>query len=176
MEIWKKVKGYQNRYEVSSYGRVRSSDMFVDNRHGTKSLKKGRILSQYSNCGYMQVSLSENGKRSTLKAHRVVALAFIDNPENLPYINHKDCNPSNNNVDNLEWCTPSQNVIHAIENNRIAFAQGQDNHNSKLTNNQVGLIREYLKSGSALKPLADYFGVSITVISNIKNNKSWKTV
>lgn len=95
MEVWKPVVDYENLYEVNNYGDIRSLYS-----------KKKNILKPYINRkGYKVVTLCKNGEQKTLLVHRLVAKAFIPNPDNLPCINHKDENGSNNNVSNLEWCS-----------------------------------------------------------------------
>lgn len=104
-EIWKGIDGYEDKYEVSSQGRVRT--IAKRNRWGDKlyPLKKP-IYNKFSIVnGHLYVILTNNKKRSTCAVHRLVAKAFIDNPLKLPVINHKDENPFNNNFENLEWCT-----------------------------------------------------------------------
>ena len=103
-EVWKSVVGFEDSYEVSNYGRVRSLP---------RGRTKGQILKPYLNrYGYHVISIRKEsgGKTYCLKVHRIVASAFIENPDNLPYINHKDENKINNAVDNLEWCTPYYNT------------------------------------------------------------------
>lgn len=93
-EEWKEIKDYEN-YEVSDFGRVR---------------RNGKILKPWKNRkGYLHVDLSKNGIRRAVKVHRLVAQAFLPNPQNLPCVNHKDENKINNTVDNLEWCTYEYN-------------------------------------------------------------------
>jgi hypothetical protein len=100
-EIWKDIPNYENKYQVSSLGRV-------------KSLKCGNLLSdRLTDRGYNTAVLYLNGKPKTFKVHRLVAFAFIDNKENKPFINHKDGNKLNNRIDNLEWVTHSENIRHA---------------------------------------------------------------
>lgn len=94
-EIWKPVVGYEPYYEVSSLWRVKNKKWLI-----MKSNRQSK--------GYMQIDL----KWKLFLIHRLVAQAFIPNPENKPYINHKDLNPENNNLNNLEWCTQSENLIH----------------------------------------------------------------
>ena len=98
MEDWKDIKGYEGLYQVSDQGRVKSLP-----RKGTFE----RILNPCvrNTGGYLAVNLYKNGKKTMYFIHRLVALAFIPNPNNLPCINHKDCNPTNNNVNNIEYCT-----------------------------------------------------------------------
>lgn len=102
MELWKKINGFEN-YSISSEGRIRN-----DKRN---SLKSQRVNSN----GYSITSIYNEGEASTFRVHRLVAEAFIDNPYNKPEINHLDGNKLNNNVDNLEWCTKSENMIHAYD-------------------------------------------------------------
>ena len=110
-EIWKDIEGYEGLYEVSSYGRVKSLGQFVNHNYGGYAYRKGRILKPANNGqGYLQVVLYKNGYKKTFKVHRLVAEAFLDNPDNLPCVNHRDENPLNNIVSNLEWCTVKYNV------------------------------------------------------------------
>ena len=118
MEIWKSIKGYEGLYEVSNLGNVRSVDRTVNTalNHGTRIVKGKIIKPILTNKGYFQVCLSKECKLKYASIHRLVAEAFIDNPENLPVVNHKDGNKLNNRVDNLEWCTYQYNHWHAREN------------------------------------------------------------
>lgn len=105
-EVWKDIKDYEGLYQISNYGRLKSF----------KVESKGKILkltNQYGN--YFSVVLQGKGvpKRST-RIHRLVAEAFIPNPNNLPEINHKDGNKQNNNVNNLEWVSRKQNAVHSM--------------------------------------------------------------
>ena len=110
MEEWKNVIGYEGLYEVSSYGRVRSLNRYVEYSNGRICLHKGKVLSPAKNrYGYLVVVLSCNEKRKTITVHRLVAQAFIPNPDDLLEVNHKDEDKTNNNVTNLEWCTAKYN-------------------------------------------------------------------
>lgn len=103
-EIWKDIKNYENKYQVSNSGRI-------------KSLKKDIILKPSVHYkGYLEVKLYKNNSSKVFKIHRLVASAFIPNPENKPQVNHIDGNKQNNCVDNLEWNTQSENQLHAFRN------------------------------------------------------------
>lgn len=105
-EIWKPIEGYEGLYEVSSYGRVKRLGGY--DRFNRKKVSKILKLS-YNNSGYYIVHLWKNGFRKSKLLHRLVAETFIPNIDNLPQVNHKDENKSNNRVDNLEWCTAKYN-------------------------------------------------------------------
>lgn len=110
-ETWKNVRGYEGLYQISDLGRV-------------KSLKK---ILKPSNSEYKRVNLYKNGKIKTYYIHRLVAEAFIPNPENKPQINHKDENKYNNNVNNLEWCTHKENMNHGTKQDRESLAKTKYN-------------------------------------------------
>ena len=105
-EVWKTVEGFNDRYEVSTYGKVRN-------------VQRGKLLTPYINrFGYMSVKLFSGNKGKEHKVHRLVAQAFIENPEQKPCVNHKDNNKQNNHVENLEWCTYQENTDWMFEQRR----------------------------------------------------------
>jgi hypothetical protein len=117
-EIWKPVLGYEDYYEVSTYGNVRSVNRIIINSNGIKFNYKSRKLKPASNKdGYLQVGLSKNCKTNSYCIHQLEAIAFIPNPENKPTVNHKDGIKINNYIDNLEWATKSEQTIHALKHN-----------------------------------------------------------
>lgn len=114
-EIWKDVKDYEGLYQVSNIGRIKSLSRFV-NTYKKGRIKKEHILSIIDNGnGYCYVTLSKNNKHKNYFVHRLVASAFINNPNNYKEINHKDNNKKNNCVDNLEWCDRSYNVKYSYD-------------------------------------------------------------
>jgi hypothetical protein len=110
-EIWKPVVGYEGLYEVSNLGQIRS----LGNTRGPSRFREVVTLMRHeiTKQNYHRVSLRKDGKYKHWLVHRLVAIAFIPNPNNYPIVNHKDCNPSNNHADNLEWCTCQYNVTYA---------------------------------------------------------------
>lgn len=119
MEEWRDVVGLEGIYMVSNMGRVKSLDRYAKVCGGGYRLVKGKIISvnKYKN-GYSFVMLLNNKKSSSYLVHRLVAKAFIPNPDNLPQVNHKDEDITNNTVDNLEWCTPKYNANYGTRNTR----------------------------------------------------------
>lgn len=127
-EIWKDVIGFEGLYQVSNLGRVRSIDRIVPNREGVYLRRLGQIKKSHPNKqGYLRVNLSEGtkGAKNIAKfVHRLVAEAFIPNPENKPQVNHIDLNKANNRIDNLEWVTSRENARHAVNNGRYHSGRG----------------------------------------------------
>lgn len=115
-EVWRDVVSYEGQYQVSNKGNVRSVDRI--NHIGKRY--SGIILKPIDRRdGYLQVGLYKNGKRKIKLIHRLVLEAFVENPNNLPEVNHKDENPSNNELSNLEWCDARYNSNYGTRNERI---------------------------------------------------------
>lgn len=109
-EEWRSVKGYEGLYEVSNHGRVRSLPRVINRSNGSY-IKQSRIMKiREDQHGYYQLILTGTDGKKHEKVHRLVASAFIDNPNCKSEVNHIDCNPKNNNADNLEWCTHKENM------------------------------------------------------------------
>lgn len=132
-EIWKAIEGYEGYYEVSNYGRVRSfTRVAVTYANGGTQVRQGKIRKGTidKTNGYSRLLLCVNGNQKSFNIHRLVAIAFIPNPENKPHVNHKDGNKANNHVDNLEWATAAENSQHAIRTG-LTLNKGSDNGNAK---------------------------------------------
>ena len=106
MEEWKDIKGYEHKYQISNYGNVKSLDY---HRTGESKL----LSPVLKKTGYYQVNLYLNGQYCSKRIHKLVAEAFLENPDNLPVVNHIDGDKTNNHVSNLEWCTISHNTWYA---------------------------------------------------------------
>ena len=120
-EEWKAIQGYENLYEISNFGRIRSLDKVGFQKHWqggvSRYLFKGQLLkpSKGSN-GYMRISLKKDGKLKTFSIHRLVGIHFLEKPDGKDYINHLDADVTNNHVSNLEWCFQSENIKYAYDN------------------------------------------------------------
>jgi hypothetical protein len=176
MEIWKDINGYEGYYQISNQGNVRSIDRFdgVHDRKGTiikPSLKQN---------GYLQVGLRMHSKRKWIGVHRLVAIHFIENPDNKPQVNHIDGNKQNNTINNLEWVTAKENQNHATKlglrknvpkgEKHCCYGKfGANSHSAK----QV--IRRNPKTGETklykAKVLAKYEGFDVTSISKCCHGK-----
>ena len=125
-EIWRPVRDFEGLYEVSNLGRVRSLDRITISKSGLRRRIKGKIIKAVpNNLGYMHLLLSCDGVSKTKPIHRLVADAFVYNPNNLPEVNHKDENKANNSADNLEWCDRSYNVNYGTGIRRRAIAKSK---------------------------------------------------
>ena len=127
-EIWKDVVGYEGLYQVSNLGRVRSVDKIILRKDKKQQHFKSKIIKGNPNkFGYLLVCLRKNNTNKYFQVHRLVAIAFIPNPNNYPCVNHKDETKTNNNTENLEWCTYKYNAnygtsrLRAIETRRKKY-------------------------------------------------------
>lgn len=172
-EIWRDIEDYDELYQVSNFGRVRS---WINNSNNRRKIPK--ILKSAKNKhGYLYVNLCKKGKQRVLRVHRLVAQAFIPNPENKPEINHINGIKTDNRVSNLEWITQKENIAHAIKNNLIPL--GELRYNAKLTNEQVKKIRQqYIPYSQEFgtHALARKYAVSRKTIISIVHHKSYKNI
>lgn len=152
-EIWKDIEGYEGLYQVSNLGNV-------------KSVRKNKLIGNNNHRGYRHACLCVDGKETYKSVHRLVADAFIPNPENLPCVNHKDENKLNNVVSNLEWCTYEYNNSYATKGSRIS--------KSKFKPIQMINDGKVIKEFDSLKEAAEYVDGSHGNISAAANGKLHK--
>jgi len=179
MEQWKKIKGYY--YSVSNLGRVRNDEPY----RRTNRNPDGILKPKKNKWGYFWVGLYKNGKRKYFFFHRLVAIAFIPNTKNKPYINHKNLIKTDNRVENLEWCTQKENIQHAIKNG-IQYGLGaigniwncgSKHSQSKLKEDQVLKIRYLYNSNNYTQlELAKMFNICRRLVNYIINRKRWKHI
>lgn len=164
--MWKSIKDYDTLYEVDDCGRVRSLQKW----NGHKYVKRDvpYILKQsYTTTGYKKVELVKNGRKKSIKVHRIVAEAFIENTYNKPNVNHKDGNRINNNVDNLEWVTQKENVEHACRTGL-----------RKLRDIPEDVLKEYVESGLTMHEIESKEHISWKRLKgffdkyNLRNNRN----
>lgn len=176
MEIWKDIQGFEGLYQVSNHGRVKSLKRVLIRSNGRNQIINERFLSpRPSKKGYLRVALMFYQKRIDSKIHRLVAIHFLDNPSHYKEVNHKNGIKSDNRVQNLEWCSRSQNVQHAFDNGLKPAMKGELNGQSILTKEQVFSIRQESKTFTRKELMAKY-NVSKSAIAFILQGKSWKHI
>ena len=151
MEEWRDIKGYEGVYQVSCFGRVRSMDRYLPASHGSKQLRKGQIIKGVvMPNGYLVVGLWNDNKCKQCYVHRLIAQAFIPNPNRLPQVNHKDEDKTNNDVSNLEWCDNAYNINYGTVKARISQSHYALEKGTRVGQYKDGkLIAEYINAQEA---------------------------
>jgi hypothetical protein len=165
MEIWKEVNGYEKYLKVSNYGQVLRLGKSVKHWKGgdsyiTEIFAKTSLTKKHK--GYKQVKLCVDYSKKSFLVHRLVAEAFIPNIDDKPVINHKNGVKTDNRVENLEWCTISENTIHATRTRLIK---------TKLTDIQA---LEIFNSNLSQRALAEVYNINHTIVWRIKNKKAYR--
>lgn len=153
-EIWKDIPGFENIYQASNKGRIKSLTRIVKGKTEFE-LKKlnGNLITLCKNkAGYYRVILCKDGKLNYLTVHRIIGLTFIDNPYNKPTINHINGIKTDNRVENLEWNTMSENTIHAYKNN-LAKSNGSRHQKIKVYDLNKNFIGEYISQRECARKL-----------------------
>ena len=172
-EVWKDVEGYDGAYSVSNLGRVRSNEIIVSRRtvgsyRRPCFIKKQTVMKRK---GYLIVTLSFNKKHKQVLVHRLVALAFISNPENKPQVNHIDGNKQNNCVSNLEWATDKENMIHASRHGLLNIHEPLNKRPVLMFDLKGNFIREYESRRAVTKDI----GIDSASVYNVTRGKLKQT-
>jgi len=162
MANWHYIPGYPD-YKISDEGQVFSK-------------KSNKVLKECLRNNYPGVTLLNETGRKDHPIHRLVAKAFLIGEPNQTQVNHKDGNRKNNQVENLEWCTPSENIQHAHDTGLLKGRKGTKHHNSKLTESDVKVIKQRLKSGDRVCHIAKDYGIYHGAISAINRGRAWTHV
>ena len=164
IERWLPVVGWEGMYEVSDIGRIRGVERTVPSGRGWNVTRRPKIRGlEVTAKGYLRVHLTRRGVAQKMAVHRAVAMAFVQNKTKAPQVNHLDGDKSNNMASNLEWCTASANTLHA---HRVLGHKVK----RKLNESSVAIIRT---CGGRNIDVAAAFGVSPSLIGNIRHNRAW---
>lgn len=178
VEEWRDVVGFESRYEVSSFGNLRSKSYLkhAANMGGPISFwTVARPIKYCVSDGYAQVVLSENKVRKTTRIHILVAQAFLPNPLDLPQVNHGDSNRLNNRLWNLEWVTAKYNVQHSYDSG-FNSNEGELHPRAVLTDDLVREIRAMYGAGTRVVNISKTLGLNRSTVSKVVNNKNWSHV
>jgi hypothetical protein len=176
-EIWKDIKGFEGYYQVSNLGRVRSLDRIVHSK-GLKlkwsRLEKGHIVKFGNTRGYVIAPMCVEGKKYAKLVNRLVAIAFLPNPQDLPEVNHKNGNKLDNSVVNLEWCTHADNMNHAsfVIKTHIVTRGGQRQLFTKLTDEQREEIVAAYRKGENRRVIAKRYNIVPDYVNILNNSRS----
>lgn len=173
-EIWKDIKGYEDKYQISNFGNIRSKEynITITNKYGTTFLKKYNATYKkptIANTGYYVVVLYNNKKHRTYLIHRLVAEHFIENPNNCECVNHIDGNKLNNNISNLEWCTHQENMAHAHNVLKVKTGpKGRIGNDSKLSKKIIQLDKDnnIIKIWHSMSDVERVLNISTSSISS----------
>ena len=178
----KDVKDFEGLYSVNEAGQVFShaKTVGVGSNGGVRhqALQELRPTKPSKKTNHLRVYLAKQGKKYPRLVHRLVADAFLENLNGLPFVNHKDGNPENNHVTNLEWCTERENSLHAYQFGlwKPPMQKGASNSNSKLTEQDVRQIRERHANGESSASIASDFGINPKTASMIVLRQRWAHV
>lgn len=184
-EIWKDITGYDKRYQVSSFGRVRK----IKNDGTVRNLK-----TTVFGFGYAHLNLMLNGKQKSVQVHRLVAEAFVENPNNYPIVNHKDENKLNNHATNLEWCTYSYNINYGTRHERYRQTRKERNVTERFLrtmkergrscaeipvvclDKDLNIVAEYKSVAEGARTLGVCSGtIRHSIYLNMKKGKRWRS-
>lgn len=160
-EIWKDIDGFENLYQISNYGRLKS----LGSNNNSTAINKDIIRKTFPNSkNYLSCLIYKNSVKKQARLHRLVAQAFIPNPHNKPQVNHIDGNKQNNRIDNLEWCTNSENQLHAYKN-------GLEKPRFQRKVNQYDLENNYIQTFEYIREAEKKLKIDASSISSVCKGK-----
>lgn len=177
-EIWKPIKGFEGLYEISNTGLVKSLRREVPNNGGISIVKEKILKPQKEKNGYLRIGLNKRNKKYMFLIHRLIAESFIPNVNNYAEINHKDGNKSNNNVDNLEWCSRSYNIKHSYINKLRNTDINRKNAKKMIEKNKRKVVQKDLNGNminifDSIKEAGELTNIDKTNICSVCKHKGY---
>jgi hypothetical protein len=167
MEHWKPAFGFEGIYEVSDRGQIRR----IKKAMGTRA---GKVLKSWGGNGYQVTALRINGAYKTIYVHRLTLQSFTDPSEHRPQVNHKNGKRADNRLQNLEWCTAAENLMHATRT--LGKRRGSNHWRAKLDEGAVSRMRMEYAAGQGVSALARKFGITHATASRVLSGKIWRHV
>lgn len=173
-EVWKDIEELNCLYQISSLGRVRSKDRVIEKSNGYTHTHKGKVLRPaVSKKGYLTCSASIMGQQKTVKPHRLVALYFVSNEDNKPHVNHINGIKTDNRIENLEWVTNHENILHAWKTGLNKPKKGVSHPRASISANDAKRVKDLRAKGFGRKDIQKATGVNQNIVDNIIYNNSW---
>lgn len=176
MEIWKDILKFNNEYQISNKGRIRSVHAVILRSNGTTHTRVSKVLKPSIDKGYLKGAVCVNKKMIPYKIHRLVAEAFVDGYDLNKEVNHIDGNKLNNDAFNLEWVTRSENMIHAVCTGLLPVTRGSQRVQAKMTESDVILIKEMMAKGIRRKDVCEKLNITVHMYKDVQRRKSWRHV
>lgn len=177
IEEWRDIRDLEGYFQVSNLGRIRALDRHIV-KVGVNQTIKGRMLKGHKGKnGYIKTNFSKNGVLYYRLIHRLVAEAFIPNPENKKNVNHKNGIKDDNRLENLEWATDSENSLHAIRTGLTRVRKGEEIYFSKITNRQAYFIKcMFFRDNMSVTQISKVTGLSGRMIADLVKERTWKHI
>jgi hypothetical protein len=173
-EEWRPVEGYENIYEISNKGRLKNLSRIIKApRNGTRFIGERIAKGSFDKQGYIKFSIAEFCKKKSKMAHRLVAAAFIPNPNGKKEVNHINGIKADNRVENLEWVTPKENIAHAIKLGLYSNYAAIEKNKKKVIDTSSGKIYDCIKSASKCSGMS-YKAFRSRINGRVKNNTNFK--
>jgi hypothetical protein len=177
METWKDIEKFNNEYQISNIGRIRSKFKVIVRSNGTNHTRVSKVLKPaISNDGYLKGAVCVDKKMIPYKIHRLVAENFCEGYKAGLEVNHIDGNKQNNNCENLEWVTRSENIKHAVKTGLLPVTRGSQRAQAKMTEKDVVQIHQMMAKGVKRKDICAFLNISIHMYKDVQRGKTWKHV
>ena len=176
MEIWKDIPEFNNEYQISNLGRIRSKEAVIMRSNGSPHTRKSKILKPALDGGYLKGAVCIDKKLVPYRIHKLVANAFVDGKKEWLEVNHINGIKSDNKAENLEWVTRSQNLIHAVKTGLLPVTRGSQRTQAKMTEETVREIYKLKSEGIQRKFIVERLGITVNMYKDLMRGKTWKHV